>query len=134
MIVRIIVYANKEGFSAKLVSGNYSKKIGGELERSTSMKNTLIGLIKAIKKIKYPVDIEIVNNKKSIKNVIKEGLDSQLSHSYINDNIDEWKEFVFLIQKHESVSFFLHKENERNLKEFQSLYNDCVNKNYIQEI
>lgn len=134
MIVRIIVYANKEWFTAKLVSGDYSKKIGGPLNKGTLMKNTLIGLIKAIKKIKYPVDLEVISNKKSINQIVSDGIEPYKKQGYVYENIEEWIELLRLIKSHKSFKYFYHKETENNLKEFQSLYLDCINKRYKNEI
>ncbi len=98
------------------------------------MENTLIALIKAIKKIKYPVNLEVVSNKKSINQIVSEGIEPYKKQGYVYENMDEWIELLRLIKRHKSFEYFYHKDTKNNLKEFQSLYSDCINKRYKNEI
>lgn len=130
MYVKIIIYANKERFSGILISGEHKKKINGVVNGKSALTNTLIGLNKMIRKIKYPVELEIVNNKRSIRQILDEGIETYKNQDYILENIELWKEFSALINQHINCSFTYHTEKQNDKKIFDGLFRNCVYKKF----
>jgi len=129
MYVKIIIYSDENKFSAKLISKNHSKKITGKPNKNLEIKTLLLGLIKTIKKIKYPVDLTIINENLKLKEVFVEGLEKFKHKNYIKDNLKEWKELSHLIMQHEHFVFSL-PEKETDLLAMQKLRRDCVYKRF----
>jgi hypothetical protein len=129
MQVKILICADENKFSAKLISGKHSKKIVGKPRKNSEIKTTLLGLIKTIKQIKYPVELNVINDSVKIKEVFDEGLEKSQHKSYVMNNMKEWKELASLIRQHEYFIFSL-PEKEKDLREISELMRDCLYKRF----
>lgn len=125
MKVKIIAYGNKKSYAARLIAGEYSKEIRGQANNS-AVRNTLIAAVKAIKKIKYPVDLEVVSCRNSFNQVIAEGIKKHKNQYYVRDNLKLWQEYKELINQHKSYKYTSHTENKADLMEFEKLYKSCI--------
>ena len=129
MQVKILIYADANKFSAKLISGKHSKKIAGKPRKNSETKTTLLGLIKTVKQIKYPVELTIINDSVKIKEVFDEGLEKSEYKSYVMNNMKEWKKLASLIRQHEYFIYSL-PEKENDVREIRKLMRDCQYKRF----
>jgi len=129
MQVKLIIYADKNKYSAKLISGKHKKKITGKPNKNSEIKTLLIGLISAVQKIKYPVELYIINDNLTLKKVFDEGIKNNQNKSFVMDNLTEWKKLANLIKQHEHFIFSL-PEKEKDLNEINQLMRDCLYKRF----
>lgn len=130
MYVKLVISADKKRYSALLISGKYKKRVYGISKTGAELKNILIGLIKTIKKIKYPVEIEIINNRSEIKKILDKGLELNQNRKFVIENKELWKELSFLLNQHISYNFSYNTERQKNDKIFNELYRDCIYKRF----
>lgn len=115
MKVTIYLYANKYIYDAILVADNKKqtiKRIGQKHKGKNIMQNYTIAALKALRALKFPVDIHIISPKSSFKMLpdIEEKIPKQ---DFVAENIGKWKEISDLIKKHKSYKANKHKDNEK---------------------
>lgn len=130
MLVKIIIYADEDRYSALMTSGKYKKKIQKRTNKNSEFKTLLIGLIDCIKKLKYPVEIEIINNDLKLKEIIEQDLNSLEKKEYVINNIKLLKKLDQLLKEHLFYAFTESEERQEEYKKFLNLYRDCLYKRF----
>ncbi|PTX14571.1 hypothetical protein SAMN04488598_1653 [Halanaerobium congolense] len=128
MTVRVLVYATEKYYSALLISGQHSKKIKGPLKQAGELENTLKTVIRALKMLKYPVEIELITEYSIFSNLQELGRPEFKNKSDVSENIDLWKELFQLIKQHRYFNHFLSNKNQQISRKFNVLKNDCLYK------
>lgn len=130
MYVTIVIYADDDRYSALMISGEHKKKIQKRTNKNSQIETLLIGLIDCIKKIKYPVEIEIINNNLKLKEIIEQDLNYLEKKDYIINNEKLLKELDQLLKEHLFYNFTETKEKQKHYKIFINLFRDCHYKRF----
>lgn len=126
MNVKIIVCASSKYYSVLLIAGDHQKKLKGPIKEAAELENALKAAIKAVKRLKYPVDIELVTNHEAFSQVFDLGRPEMQNKAFVQDNIKLWQELIRLIKQHNSFSHKLKDSNRQDLTLFNKLYRDCL--------
>lgn len=115
MKVTIYLYANKYIYDAILVADNEKqtiKKIEQKNKGESIMQNYIIATLKALRTLKFPVDIQIISPRNSFK--MLPGIEEKIpKQDFVAENIEKWKEISDLIKRHKSYTANKHKDNEK---------------------
>ena len=126
MNVKIIVCASSNHYSVLLIAGDHQKKLKGPMKEATELENALKAAIKAVKMLKYPVDIELVTNHEAFSQVFDLGRPEMQNKAFVQDNIELWQELIGLIKQHNSFNHKLKDSVRQDLTIFNELYRDCL--------
>jgi ribonuclease HI len=126
MIVKIIVCASEKYYSVLLTAGDHQKKLKGPMKEAAELENVLRSTIKAIKMLKYPVDIELVTDYEVFNQVFDLGRPEIQNKQSVQDNLELWQELIHLIKQHNSFNHRLKDSNRQDLTEYDKLYRDCL--------
>jgi len=127
--VKIIIYAAKDRYSAVLISDNRTKRVSKRINKNSEIKTLLIGLIDCIKKIKFPVELEIISNNYDLKKIMENSFNYSDSHKFI-ENKKLIIEFNNILLQHNYFSFTHSEEREKDHKIFNELFRDCLYKRF----
>ena len=117
MKVTIYLYANKRIYTAVLVADNKKQSIKNIVQKNKGesiMQNYIIAALKALRTLKFPVDIHIISPRNSFK--MLPGIEEKIpKQDFVEENLEKWIEISDLIKKHKSYKANKHNDN-KNLK------------------
>jgi len=112
------------GWGTILKYKNNTKELSGGHKSTTNNQMELTGVIKGLKALKEPCEVEIISDSKYVVQGINEWLDNWIKNNWKTStkkpvkNLDLWQEYVTISKPHKITAVWVkghngHIENER---------------------
>ena len=107
------------GFGTILRYKNEEKELVGGEAHTTNNRMELLGVIEGLKALKEPCEVDVISDSSYVVKAINEWLSNWIKRDFKKvKNIDLWKEYIEVSQKHKINAIWVrghngHIENER---------------------